>query len=214
MCVSPVLGGDTILDEGLAGDMQLFHLVERRAHGGPDWRLEHRAETGEHGRIDPIRLGMRADSLGEASGLPRIDLDERQPGLGQAALESAVISPGWFEDDPRHRKVFEPGDEAGESFGGVRQAAGQTGGKHMDIKGFSFCRHADPRPSLRAAGAIDRCQGGWPDGSLLRRMPEKSATTEEWLESIRREDAGRALVNGVVLPSMTSRRIRRNIRHE
>jgi hypothetical protein len=28
-------------------------------------------------------------------------------------------------------------------------------------------------------------------------MPEKAATTEEWLESIRREDAGRALVTGV-----------------
>ena len=27
-------------------------------------------------------------------------------------------------------------------------------------------------------------------------LPEKSATTEEWLESIRREDAGRALVTG------------------
>ena len=28
-------------------------------------------------------------------------------------------------------------------------------------------------------------------------LPEKSATTEEWLESIRREDAGRSLVTGV-----------------
>ena len=28
-------------------------------------------------------------------------------------------------------------------------------------------------------------------------LPEKSATTSEWLESIRREDAGRALVTGV-----------------
>src|SRR4051794_32814201 len=28
-------------------------------------------------------------------------------------------------------------------------------------------------------------------------LPEKSATTEEWLESIRREDAGRSLVTSV-----------------
>ena len=28
-------------------------------------------------------------------------------------------------------------------------------------------------------------------------LPEKSATTQEWLESIRLEDAGRALVTGV-----------------
>ena len=35
------------------------------------------------------------------------------------------------------------------------------------------------------------------DGGSVRyivELPEKSATTEEWLESIRREDAGRALV--------------------
>ena len=30
-------------------------------------------------------------------------------------------------------------------------------------------------------------------------LPEKSATTEEWLEGIRREDAGRALVTGVAV---------------
>ena len=40
-------------------------------------------------------------------------------------------------------------------------------------------------------------------------LPEKSATTAEWLESIRREDAGRALVTGVAVASMTSKRIRR-----
>ena len=33
--------------------------------------------------------------------------------------------------------------------------------------------------------------------AISPRLPEKSATTEEWLESIRREDAGRALVTGV-----------------
>jgi len=29
------------------------------------------------------------------------------------------------------------------------------------------------------------------DEEILRRIAEKAATTEEWLESIRREDAGR-----------------------
>jgi hypothetical protein len=30
-------------------------------------------------------------------------------------------------------------------------------------------------------------------------LPKKSATTQEWLEDIRREDAGRALVTGVAV---------------
>ena len=30
-------------------------------------------------------------------------------------------------------------------------------------------------------------------------LPEKSATTQEWLEDIRREDAGRALATGVAV---------------
>ena len=75
-----------------------------------------------------------------------------------------------------------------------------------------LCKHlhaTDPRVSvsaatqildrsLWAAGAVDRCQHQ--DGPTVRyivELPEKSATTEEWLEGIRREDAGRALVTGV-----------------
>ena len=68
-------------------------------------------------------------------------------------------------------------------------------------------RH-DPRVSVSAATQIlDRAYGR-PVQSIdaninddpvryIVELPEKSATTEEWLESIRREDAGRALVTGV-----------------
>ena len=66
----------------------------------------------------------------------------------------------------------------------------------------------DPRVSVAAATQIlDRAYGR-PVQSIdaninedpvryIVELPEKSATTEEWLESIRREDAGRALVTGV-----------------
>ena len=54
----------------------------------------------------------------------------------------------------------------------------------------------------RIDGKVPQAQiiQGDDDGGSVRyivELPEKSATTEEWLESIRREDAGRALVTGV-----------------
>ena len=67
----------------------------------------------------------------------------------------------------------------------------------------------DDRIAIMAAQAIlDRGYGkptqsidaNIEDGPTVRyyaEMPEKCATTEEWLESIRREDARRALVTGV-----------------
>ena len=66
----------------------------------------------------------------------------------------------------------------------------------------------DDRIAMMAAQAILDRGYGRPTQSIdaninddpvryIVELPEKSATTEEWLESIRREDAGRALVNGV-----------------
>ena len=74
-----------------------------------------------------------------------------------------------------------------------------------------LCKHlhaSDPRVSVSAATQIlDRAYGRpvqsidvSEDGPTVRyiaEVPEKCATTEEWLESIRREDAGRSLVTGV-----------------
>ena len=48
----------------------------------------------------------------------------------------------------------------------------------------------------RPTQSIDE-SGRIPTVRYFAEMPEKCATTEEWLESIRREDAGRALVTGV-----------------
>ena len=74
-----------------------------------------------------------------------------------------------------------------------------------------LCKHLhanDPRVSVSAATQIlDRAYGRpvqsidvREDGPTVRyiaEVPEKCATTEEWLESIRREDAGRSLVTSV-----------------
>ena len=66
----------------------------------------------------------------------------------------------------------------------------------------------DDRVAMMAAQAILDRGYGRPTQSIdanitedpvryIVELPEKSATTEEWLESIRREDAGRALVTSV-----------------
>ena len=74
-----------------------------------------------------------------------------------------------------------------------------------------LCKHlhaTDPRVSVSAATQIlDRAYGR-PVQSIdaninddpvryIVELPEKAATTEEWLESIRREKAGRSLVTSV-----------------
>jgi hypothetical protein len=76
-----------------------------------------------------------------------------------------------------------------------------------------LCKHlhaTDPRVSVSAATQIlDRAYGRpvqsidvREDGPTVRyiaEVPEKCATAEEWLESIRREDAGRSLVTSVAV---------------
>ena len=90
-----------------------------------------------------------------------------------------------------------------------------------------LCKHlhaTDPRVSVSAATQIlDRAYGRPvqsmdvsedPTVRYYVELPEKSATTQEWLESIRRRTRATP-VSGVALPSMTSKRIGRSqIRHE
>ena len=76
-----------------------------------------------------------------------------------------------------------------------------------------LCKHlhsTDPRVSVSAATQIlDRAYGR-PVQSIdaninddpvryIVELPKKSATTQEWLEDIRREDAGRSLVTNVAV---------------
>ena len=86
--VAAVPGGDAVLHQGAARDVQLLHGVEGRAHDRSHRGLEKGGEAGQHGGVDRVGLGMPADRFGEAAGLARIDLDQRQAGLGLAAQRS------------------------------------------------------------------------------------------------------------------------------
>jgi hypothetical protein len=92
--MASVAGGDAVLDQGAAGNVQLLHGVEGRAHDRPHRRLQERREAGEHGGVDRVGLSMLADRLGEAPRLAGIDLDQGQTGRGQPALEGVVIGAG------------------------------------------------------------------------------------------------------------------------
>ena len=138
-----VAGGDAVLHQGAAGDVQFLHRVEGRAHHGPRRQLEEGCEAGEHGRVDGICLGMSADRFGEAAGLARIDLDQRQAGLGQAALEGVVIGAGRLERDAGDHKAFEPGGQGGMPLGVIGEPMDRAGRMEMHVERVFGDVHAD-----------------------------------------------------------------------
>jgi hypothetical protein len=120
--------GDPILDQGAAGAVHLLHRIEGSTDDGPQRRLEEGREAGEHRRGDGICFGMPADRFGAAPGLAGIDLDQRQAGLGQAALEGAVIGAAGLERDAGDDEAAEPGDQGGPSLGVIGEPADPAGG--------------------------------------------------------------------------------------
>jgi hypothetical protein len=141
--VVAVAGGDAVLDQGAAGDVQLLHGVKGRADDGPRRRLEERREAGEHGGIDRVGFGMLADRFGKAPGLAWIDLDQRQAGLRQTALEGVVIGAGGLERDAGDREAAEPGDQGGTSLGAIGEPAGPAGRVEMNLEAVFGDVHAD-----------------------------------------------------------------------
>ena len=78
------------------------------------------------------------------------------------------------------------------------------------IQGFQFLRQR--RFSIEDMDG--RCKRSTPTSPKIRfatssKCPRSLQRRQEWLEDIKREDAGRALVNGVAVTSMMSKRIRR-----
>jgi hypothetical protein len=120
-----------------------FHGVDGRAHHGPHRRLEQRREAGKHGGVDRVGLGMRADRIGEAAGPARIDLDQRQAGRGQAALEGVVIGAGRLERDAGNREAFEPGDQGRTPSGVVGKPANLAGRVEINVERVFGDVHAD-----------------------------------------------------------------------
>lgn len=86
---------------------------------------------------------MPADRFGEASGLARIDLDQRQPGRGQAALEGVVIGAGGLERDARDHEAFEPGDDGGTALGVVAEPTAPAGRVKMHVESVFGDVHAN-----------------------------------------------------------------------
>jgi hypothetical protein len=84
-----------------------------------------------------------ADRFGEASRLARIGLDQRQAGLGQRALEGAVIGAGGLERDAGDREAFEPGDQGGTSLGVIGEPADPAGRVEVNLECIFGDVHAD-----------------------------------------------------------------------
>src|SRR4029077_10091966 len=65
----------------------------------------------EHRRIQTVGLCKLARRLSKTASLTRIDLDERNAGGTQRALECAMIRACWFEHDAAYRCLRQPFDE-------------------------------------------------------------------------------------------------------
>jgi hypothetical protein len=122
------------LDQSAAGAVQLLHGIEGSTDDGPHRRLEQGGEAGEQRRVDRVGFSMTADRFGEASGLAGIDLDQRQAGLGQAALEGAVIGAARLECDAGDAEAAEPGDQGSPSLGVISEPADPAGRMEMNLE--------------------------------------------------------------------------------
>jgi hypothetical protein len=71
-------------------------------------RFKHEAlaHAGQQSGIEAIGLGQASDGLCKASGLSRIDLDDRQVCLRKSSFEEAMISPGRLENDPHRHSIL------------------------------------------------------------------------------------------------------------
>ena len=79
-------------------------------------------------------LACRPRRFGEAPGVARIDLDQRQAGRGQAALEGAVTGAGGLERNPGDPEALQPGDQGGAAPGVVGEPADLAGRVEMHLK--------------------------------------------------------------------------------
>ena len=74
---SAVLGGGSILHQGLASDVKLLQFEQKLASGWARLQFQQGAHASQDRRIQAIGLRQLAGRLGEAARLTRIDLDER-----------------------------------------------------------------------------------------------------------------------------------------
>lgn len=89
--LGPVPHRYPVLHQRLARHVQVLEIVEERTARLPRLQIEQRTHAGEHGGVEPVGLGAPAGGLGEAPGLARVDLDEREACRSQPAFKGAVI---------------------------------------------------------------------------------------------------------------------------
>ena len=101
--LSAVLGGGSILHQGLASDVKLLQFEQDLACRRARLQFQQGAHASQDRRIQAIGLRQLAGRLSEAARLTRIDLDERNASDAQRAFDGAMIGPGRFEHG--HRQV-------------------------------------------------------------------------------------------------------------
>ena len=94
-----VQGRGAVLDQGATCDEQFLEVVDGLADDRSRLELGQSTEPREHGCIDRVGLSTLADGFGEATRLERVDLDQRDAGRSEGALEGVVIGAGGLEDD-------------------------------------------------------------------------------------------------------------------
>lgn len=80
--------------------MQFLEFIEQCAAKRPCRQSQHCPHARQHGGVASVGLGQLAGRFREAARLARIDLDQWQSGLGEAALKPAMVSSGRLVDDP------------------------------------------------------------------------------------------------------------------
>ncbi len=106
-----------------------FGRRQRPNDGGDDL-----GEVGDDGGIDRVGLGELAEGFGEVADLAGVGDDGRQPFGEQGADERFLVGAGRFADDPFGGVGANPGDEFGDAFVGVVEAAAEVGGSDMDVE--------------------------------------------------------------------------------
>lgn len=96
--------------------------------------LQRGTEAGEHGGIDLVGLEPRAGGLGEAAGLPGVDLDGGETGLTEYLFQRAVIRAGGLEHDARWLPRLDPGDQGGKTQCAIVETSTDVVGQQVSIE--------------------------------------------------------------------------------
>ena len=108
---SAVFGRGAILHQGLASDIKLLQFEQDLASGWARLQFQQCAHASQNRPIQAIGLRQLASRLSETARLARIDLDERNAGRAERALDCTMIGPSRFEHDTVCRRLREPFDQ-------------------------------------------------------------------------------------------------------